>query len=257
MRRSSAAASTSRRTLLAALALAGAAGCSARARGMNQPGAAGPAAPGGALAQAAPVQVPNLWDTQAAIDGWIRSGRWEAEVAAVTAQAGAWLEERGKAVVKPALVLDVDETALSNWEALRANRWARIVDGPCNLERGPCGLREWQKQGRAPAVRPILALARRARELGIAVFFVVTRPPELLDATRRNLREQGYAFEEVIGPPAGAKFSSAAEFKVGARRDLINRGYNIVAAVGDQASDLNGGFAERVYKLPNPVYVIR
>ena len=65
------------------------------------------------------------------------------------------------------------------------------------------------------------------------------------------------AFEEVIGPPAGAKFSSAAEFKVGARRDLINRGYNIVAAVGDQASDLNGGFAERVYKLPNPLYVIR
>ena len=32
--------------------------------------------------------------------------------------------------------------------------------------------------------------------------------------------------------------------------------HTIIANVGDQWSDLDGGFAERVFKLPNPVYFI-
>jgi len=253
MRRSPATANPTVPTLV--LALACAAGCTQAARGVAPP--AGPATPGVAAATGVPAVVPNLWDTQAAIDAWIKSGRWEAEVASVTAQMSAWMEERAKAVSKPAIVLDVDETALSNWPALRANRWARIVDGPCDLENGPCGLREWQKSARAQAIRPVLALARRARELGVAVFFVVTRPPELLEATRRNLREQGYEATEVIGPPKNAKYPSSADFKAGARRELVNRGWNVVAVLGDQETDLAGGFGERFYKLPNPVYRIR
>ncbi len=238
-----------------ALVLACAAGCTQAARGgVPSPAQAAPGTPGAA---AVPLVVPNLWDTQAAIDAWIKSGRWEAEVSSVTALANAWMEERAKAVAKPAIVLDVDETALSNWPALRANRWARIVDGPCNLEHGPCGLREWQKSAKAQAVRPVLALARHARELGVAVFFVVTRPPELLEATRRNLREQGYEFTDVIGPPKDAKYPSSADFKASARRELLNGGWNVIAVVGDQETDLTGGFAERFYKLPNPVYRIR
>lgn len=240
-------------TLVLVLALA--VGCTQAARG-GAPTAV-PAAPGAPAAPGTPLVVPNLWDTQAAIDAWIKSGRWEAEVASVTAQAGGWIEERAKAVSKPAIVLDVDETALSNWPALRANRWARIVDGPCDLEHGPCGLREWQKSGKAQAVRPVLALARRARQLGVAVFFVVTRPPELMEATRRNLRDQGYEFTEVIGPPKDAKYPSSSDFKAGARRKLLNEGWNVVAVIGDQETDLAGGFGERFYKLPNPVYRIR
>lgn len=253
MRRSAALANSTVPTL--ALVLACAAGCTRAARVGSPPAAQ--AAPGSPAAPGTPLIVPNLWDTQAAIDAWIKSGRWEAEVASVTAQAGARMEERAKAVSKPAIVLDVDETALSNWPALRANRWARIVDGPCNLEHGPCGLREWQKSGRAQAVRPVLALARRARELGVAVFFVVTRPPELMESTRRNLRDQGYEFTEVIGPPKGASYPSSADFKAAARRDLVNKGWNLLVVLGDQETDLAGGWGERFYKLPNPVYRIR
>ncbi|MFM8413055.1 MAG: HAD family acid phosphatase [Alphaproteobacteria bacterium] len=256
MRRRPATATATIPTLVFALACAS--GCTQAAR-TGAPSAA-QAAPGTVAAPGtpgAPLIVPNLWDTQAAIDAWIKSGRWETEVASVMAQTGAWMEERAKAVAKPAIVLDVDETALSNWPALRANRWARIADGPCDLEHGPCGLREWQKSGKAQAIRPVLALARRARELGVAVFFVVTRPPELMEATRRNLREQGYEFTEVIGPPKGVKYPSSADFKAGARRDLVNKGWTIVAVVGDQETDLTGGSGERFYKLPNPVYRIR
>jgi hypothetical protein len=40
----------------------------------------------------------------------------------------------------------------------------------------------------------------------------------------------------------------------GARRTITRRGYRILANLGDQLSDLTGGYAERRYKLPNPMY---
>ena len=33
-------------------------------------------------------------------------------------------------------------------------------------------------------------------------------------------------------------------------------GYLIILNVGDQESDLTGGFADRTFKLPNPFYFI-
>ena len=32
------------------------------------------------------------------------------------------------------------------------------------------------------------------------------------------------------------------------------QGFLIIANLGDQASDLAGGYAERAYKIPNPFY---
>jgi acid phosphatase len=44
-------------------------------------------------------------------------------------------------------------------------------------------------------------------------------------------------------------------FKSGARAEIENTGYAIIANVGDQRSDL-GGHAECTFKVPNPYYVI-
>ena len=56
--------------------------------------------------------------------------------------------------------------------------------------------------------------------------------------------------------PEGATFASAADFKAPERRKLTERGYTILLSMGDQQSDLDGGFAERTFKLPNPVYFL-
>jgi acid phosphatase len=56
--------------------------------------------------------------------------------------------------------------------------------------------------------------------------------------------------------PVGAHFASAADFKAPQRGDIEEQGYTIIANVGDQPSDLEGGFAERIYLLPNPFYRI-
>jgi acid phosphatase len=174
----------------------------------------------------------------------------------VASQARTYLERRAPAVTKPAIVLDIDETSLSNWPAYRINGWGRVVNGPCDLEKGPCGLRAWQGMARSKALEPTLALTRRARELGVAVFFISGRPPNLREATERNLREQGYQWTGVVLLPEGARFPSAVEFKAPARRRIAEQGYTILLSMGDQESDLAGGYAERTFKLPNPVYYL-
>jgi len=56
--------------------------------------------------------------------------------------------------------------------------------------------------------------------------------------------------------PVGSEFVSAADFKAPQRERLTREGYTIVANIGDQPSDLAGGFAERAFLLPNPFYRI-
>ena len=200
--------------------------------------------------------VPNIYDAQRLVEEYIRDGRYDEDVSKVVAQARAWLEERARTAVKPAIVLDIDETSLSNWPAYRLNGWVRIINGACDLQQGPCGLRAWQALGQSKAIAPTLLLARRARELSVAVFFITGRPSSLREATERNLKDQGYEWTAVILQPEGAQFASAADFKAPERRKLTEQGYTIVLSLGDQDSDLIGGYAEKTFKLPNPVYYL-
>ncbi len=64
----------------------------------------------------------------------------------------------------------------------------------------------------------------------------------------------GVQWTAVILLPAGAHFESAADFKAPECRKISEQGYTIVLSIGDQDSDLAGGYAERTFKLPNPVY---
>jgi predicted secreted acid phosphatase len=203
-----------------------------------------------------PAGVPNLYDTQRLVAEYIAGGRYDEDVAKVVAGARAWLDERAKTAAKPAIVLDIDETSLSNWPAYRLNGWVRITNGACDLQQGPCGLRAWQARGQSKAIAPTLSLARHARELGVAVFFITGRSSSLREATERNLREQGYEWTGVILQPEGATFASAADFKAPERRKLTEQGYTIMLSLGDQQSDLTGGYTERTFKLPNPVYYL-
>lgn len=224
--------------------------------GTRRPGVVGSQPPKPSQAVSPAAGVPNLYAAQQQVEEYIRSGRYDEDFAKVTAAARAWLEERAKTAVKPAIVLDIDETSLSNWPAYRINGWGRVVNGGCDLQQGPCGIRAWQALGQSKALPATLALARRARDLGVAVFFISARPPNLREATERNLKEQGYKWTGLILLPAGAQFARAADFKAPERRKIAEQGYTIVLSMGDQDSDLTGGYAERTFKLPNPVYYL-
>jgi len=185
----------------------------------------------------------------AEINSYYSSGAWKKAVAKQADKAKAYLAKRthGKhKAKKPALVLDIDETSLNNYPCLKAN------DGiPYDATANVVCVTKYD----APAVKPILSLFKRAKALKVKVFFVTARPEAIRDGTLQNLRKAGYTGKyELFLQPNDYKPDSKVPYKSGARKQIQKRGFHILANVGDQKSDLKGGYSERTYKLPNPIY---
>jgi hypothetical protein len=159
-------------------------------------------------------------------------------------------------VTRPALVLDIDETALSNWEIIKLDDFGRPTNGPCDPALGaPCGWAAWRQLGRDPAIVPTMQVFQQARVLNIAVFFITGRPESQRGATERNLTMAGYAgYVTLYMEPDDAHFASTADFKAPIRAKIEQAGYTIIANMGDQPSDLQGGHAEKKFLLPDPFY---
>ena len=49
---------------------------------------------------------------------------------------------------------------------------------------------------------------------------------------------------------------TTTQYKSLTRQHIESLGFDIVANFGDQFSDLNGGFADRTFKIPNPMYFL-
>lgn len=145
---------------------------------------------------------------------------------------------------KPAMVLDIDETSLSNYTYL-ANADFKSATGALAVA---------AVTATSPAIAPTLRLFNVAKRKGVAVFFITGRPTAIESQTESNLMSAGYSgWKELILNPGG---HSVIEYKSGARGDIEADGYRIIVNVGDQESDLAGGHAVRAYKLPNPFYFI-
>ena len=206
----------------------------------------------------APSQPANVGDAKTAALAYHNSGAYRQGLEQVAHDARLWLERRAHSVTKPALVLDIDETSLSNWEVIQLDDFAHIVDGPCDpTTKGPCGWAAWDQLGRDPAIQPTLEVFKQALQLGVTVFFITGRPEAQRAATERNLREAGYVgYEHLYMTPDGSHFKSAANFKAPTRAHIQTAGYKIIANMGDQPSDLAGGHAERTFLMPDPFYRI-
>jgi acid phosphatase len=202
---------------------------------------------------------PNLTLLKRALVRSHESGEYEKQIAQITAAAAAYIAGQAGNVSRPALVLDIDETSLSNWPQLQLNDFAYFADAPCDpaLKKSPCGSVAWDELARAPALAGTLALYETARKHHVAVFFITGRYESERAATERNLRFAGYeSWEGLAMRPIGSHTRSAADFKTPERRKIANAGYTIIANVGDQPSDLDGGIAARTFLLPNPYYRI-
>ncbi len=235
--------------LLLGLAVAALAACAAP---LPSP-TAQPAQPIPVLSQPA-----NVGDAKRAAATYHDSGAYDRDLAAVATEASGWLVQRAPQVSRPALVLDIDDTALSNWEVIKADDFGRIIDDPCiALPEGSCGWAAWDLLGRDPAIQPTLRVFQQARAVGVAVFFITGRPESQRAAAQRNLRTAGYAgYARLFMVPNGAHYTSAADFKAPVRAEIESAGYAIIANMGDQPSDLAGGHAEKTFLLPNPFYRI-
>jgi len=146
---------------------------------------------------------------------------------------------------KPALVLDIDETSLSNYSAINADNFTFGTNSRAEAT-NEIGV----------AIPATLALYKDAIAHGVAVFFITGRGEDSRAHTENNLRTQGFdTWKAVVLKPAGSTLSTVA-YKSAARADIEKQGYEIVANVGDQYSDLAGGHADAAYKLANPFYFL-
>ena len=170
--------------------------------------------------------------------------------------------------LKPAVVLDIDETVLDN-----SPYQARLVKSGGSYDEASWAA--WCKEERARAMPGALAFAQFAAAHGIAVIYLSNRAKDLDTATLANLRKLGFP---ISGPDAflglgtvvpGCEQSGTEK---GCRRELVSRQYRVLMQIGDQLGDFVditanteagrrqaieaylGWIGTRWFVLPNPTY---
>ena len=150
---------------------------------------------------------------------------------------------------KLAIVLDIDETSLSNWAVEIHDDFGYIPTDSNWCVALRCG----------KAIASTLRIFKEAKAAKMAVFFITGRPEGQRADTEANLRTEGYDVWDglYLRPVDHPADQTVSQYKSGDRAAIVAKGYKIVLNVGDQMSDLTGDpQAEHSVKLPNPFYFI-
>lgn len=170
--------------------------------------------------------------------------------------------------LKPAVVLDIDETVLDN-----SPYQARLIKS--GGEYNEADWAAWCNEQRARALPGVVEFTQFAAKHGIAVIYISNRAKDLDQATLANLRKAGLP---VSGPEAFLGLGTFVEdceqigTEKGCRRQLISHKYRVLMQFGDQIGDFVTVLANnaagrqkamqpyldwigtRWFVLPNPTY---
>ncbi|CAL9464173.1 HAD family acid phosphatase [Streptomyces sp. enrichment culture] len=183
------------------------------------------ASPAQATASAAPAAPTAATAAPAAAD--VDYDTWQRDCQAVMDQALPYLKQRidnTRPGEKQALVLDIDNTALET---------------------------DFGFSFPQPANRPVLEVAQYAEERGVDLFFVTARPGIIWAPTAFNLDHAGYESSGLHVRGFFDLFKNVADYKTAQRVAIEAKGYTIIANIGNSATDLSGGHAEKTFKLPD------
>jgi predicted secreted acid phosphatase len=153
--------------------------------------------------------------------------QWQTDVTAVTAPALAYIQERiaeAASTSKLAVVLDIDNTALASY---------------------------FYSSYPTPADPPVLALAQYAASKGVKIFFITARPDVIDLITEYNLKSVGYQVDGLYSRNPIQLFEAVNTFKTAEREQLESEGYDIIANIGNNTVDIEGGYADSTWELPN------
>jgi acid phosphatase len=169
--------------------------------------------------------------------------------------------------LKPAVIVDVDETVLDN-----SPYQARLIQAGGDFNEAT-----WAQWCREKAAKPLpgaVDFARLAAKRGVTVFYLSNRAQDLNEVTLENLREAGFpiAGDQVfLGLGTVVEGCEQNGSEKGCRRELVGRKYRVLMQFGDQVGDfvdvLNtpegrrtavepylDWIGERWFVLPNPTY---
>ena len=157
-----------------------------------------------------------------------------------------------------AVLFDVDDTLLNTYN----------YEIYSNFVFNPTTNAAFVNSAAFPAVPHMVELEQYAESKGYTVFFLTGRPTTQHDGTVANLTDVGYDVTDAnlyLKDKTGATEPwllgcapncTTIQYKSLTRQHIESLGYDIVANFGDQFSDLSGGFADRTFKLPNPMYFL-
>lgn len=197
------------------------------------------------------------------------------EAESVAAAGERWLGNHHRTDGTKAIVLDVDDTTLVTWNYEVFSNWAF----------NPATNATFVTEQRFPAVPGMVDLVQAAEREGYAIFYLTGRGAAQEQPTLGNLTadgagvDAGYPKPTTLGNGEDGLFTKPAvadypdylkaacagdpngscttvHYKSATRAHIESLGYDIVANFGDQYSDLNGGYADRTFKLPNPNYFL-
>ncbi|AGO83643.1 Haloacid dehydrogenase [Pandoravirus salinus] len=148
----------------------------------------------------------------------------------------------------PLAIFDVDDTLLSSHPGRRHRFAAHLLSAGTRMP-----------SAYLPPLDPVVRLYRSLRARGIRTAILTGRRSTNEAVTLDNLRWAGvdgwdHAIFRAVGTPE--QHIDAVDYKSRQRARLAAAGYEIVANVGDQHSDLHGGNSGVAVKLPNPMHTI-
>jgi hypothetical protein len=155
-----------------------------------------------------------------------------------------------------AILFDVDDTTLNTYS----------YEIYSNFVFNPTSNAAFVNSGVFRAVPHMVSLEHFAESHGYRIFFLTGRPETQRAGTIANLTNEGYDVQSSklylkdytvdtwLSPCAPS--CTTTQYKSLTRAHIESLGYDIVANFGDQFSDLNGGFADQTFKMPNPMYFL-
>ena len=146
-----------------------------------------------------------------------------------------------------AVVFDIDETTLSNYAHIKE----------INFGYEPTIWDAWVLKEEATAILEVKRLYDFFVENNVSIFFITGRKVHTCGATYNNLMKTGYTRIDTLICKPQVKGLKAADYKPKHRENLSKMGYDIIACIGDQHSDLNGEYTGLKVKLPNYMYEVK
>ena len=189
----------------------------------------------------------NLHFVKQELSAYYNSGGYKAGLNQVGNAAINHLLKCKKTPGKLAIVFDIDETLLSNYR----------YEVETGYGYSSTSWHKWIESEKRTAIKISLALFNQAKKQGVAIFLITGGKENLRKFYENNLINVGYAgWTKLIMEPTDSNYKFAENFKSLQRRKITEEGYRIVVNIGDQYSDLIGGYADKTFKYPNPFYYI-
>ncbi len=189
-------------------------------------------------------EIVNLTDAKDRVKDYYESGKFDEKVNSIISEAIEKLEDI-TFTEHSAVIFDVDETALSNYEYTKRLGFGYTWQS----------WDEWVKSAKAKVIPGVKKLYDYLISRKVKVIFLTGRTAEQCEVTKTNLINEGYTkFDTLICRKKDEARLKTKVYKSKAIKNLTGMNYEIIACIGDQPEDVNHNECKLKILIPNYLY---